>query len=204
MKDAHGLPKPVDNRTNEVQRRGVVFDPVVHLVRDPLDAITSLTNCFCAAGNMSKSPEWIGWGGVKKYGRGGARWDNLSYAYAGRHSHFPSGASRMQRAAIYWLEWNRLAAKHSKVRVRLEGLPQGGAALLLAALGVDRSHTTKEILTSALQVFGTRGGTSEVRHQRLSWAELTAELGEDLTNEIRAQAVEWGYDYYDFSALEMD
>ena len=204
LKDAHGLPGAVDRRSDEVRESGVVFDPVVHLVRDPLDAITSLTNCLCAPGNMSKLPTWIDRNGKQKVGRGGQRWDNLSYAYAGRHIHFPPDAPRMLKAAMYWLQWNRLAAKHAKVRVRLEGLPQGGAALLLAALGVDRSHTKREVLTSALKVFGERGGTSETKRQRLSWADLTAELGEDLTNEVRAQAVAWGYDYYDFSALDLE
>ena len=194
LDNAHGIPTKADTRSKEALNATIIFDPVVHLVRDPLDAITSLTNCLCGTGNITMKPA---------KGAGAARWDSMSYMYASRHVHFPKDASRLLRAALYWLKWNQLAEEHATARVRLEGLPQGGAALMLAALGVDATHTAAEVLKRGLRVFGVKEGVSQERKDRLSWGDLAAEIGPELTEEIRLQAVKWGYDYYDFSMLSV-
>lgn len=175
------IPTRADRRTGVVASLGARFSPVVHLVRNPLENINSLAGCFCGFGNMTK-----------KYGRfalGGKRWDELSFGYAARKIDFPANASRLLKAALYWLEWNRLAAEHASTRIRVEDLERpGGLAPLVAALG-RRCNTT--VPTQVLE----RGGLSDGRDERssLSWNGLAAEVGRTLADTIRAQAASWGY-----------
>eukprot|EP00039_Didymoeca_costata_P010475 m.141131 g.141131 ORF g.141131 m.141131 type:complete len:308 (-) comp14839_c0_seq5:1652-2575(-) len=188
---ASNIPEGVDMRDHITRQHGLEFRPVIHLVRDPLDVITSISGCFCAHGNLSFKPT---------IGLGGAYWDRVSFEYVERYIEIPKNASRVLKATLYWLHWNRHAAKHASQRLRLEGLRHGGAVALIAALQL-RGDTPIDILEQVNQAFSVHDAATSHRKGRITWAQLSEKVGRELATEVRLQAVKWGYDYYDFKNM---
>ena len=61
-------------------------------------------------------------------------WDERSWTYAKQYIDIPEKASRLETAARYWLEWNRLAEVHAIKQFRIEDL---NPRLLVHHLGVE-------------------------------------------------------------------
>ena len=202
--DVHSLPMGIGNYDNQTSIRtfGAYFDPVVHIVRDPLPHITSLRNCFCTRGNRTEIQ--------------GKMYDTLSYTFASRYIPMPNlrTSSRLHRAAVYWLEWNRLSSRKDAVRIRLEDL-HGNEELLLKTLDVGSLPSVKEQGYSStdafiaksratLKRFGALGGVSDHHSDQLTWQQLSEGVGPELTEVIRKQAVDWGYAEHDSETARAD
>ena len=104
-------------RDEQMKRRGVVFQPVVHLVREPLSSIHALAGCLCPGNAMAN--------------RRLAYLDNASYEYASRcldNNTWLNAVlrraqpSRLAMATAYWVSWNKLAASNARARHHLETL----------------------------------------------------------------------------------
>eukprot|EP00729_Bicosta_minor_P007532 gene7532-7448_t len=207
--DAAGLPGKhighIDGpRKLQVQRYGAMFDPVIHVVRDPLDHITSLSNCLCGRGNITA--------------KGPRLWDRKSYSYASKYIplHSKQHGTRLARAAVYWLHWNQLAAEHKGVRTKLEDLKSKASAVEemlkalrlheLPALAAKGYTSTADFIAknSPLPPFTKLGGVSEVHPDRLTWAALSNAVGREMAELIRKQAVEYGYAEHDTEQARTD
>jgi hypothetical protein len=151
------------------------FYPVVHIMREPLAHIRSVARCLCGSGDLSR----------------GGRWDRISFEYASRYIAIPPGASRVTKAAWYWLEWNRLADAHANAIFRIEQLHVVEASTaLLHALHIPTKGLS---VTPAMQVHAA--ASQNVEDKPLTWKTLKAEVGMELTEAIRQQAESWGYTY---------
>lgn len=153
-----------ENETEDVM---IKFHPVLHIVRNPLDAIASLERCFCGRGDLKL----------------GSSADHLSWEFAEQFVK-PLGTTRMQKAANYWLKWNELSGRHATDTFRVEDID---VVQFVQALGY---HQT----TTALDFQSVKGGESpaELKHD-LTWAQLKDAVGADLSTEIMKQAVLYGY-----------
>lgn len=114
-------------RDEQMKRRGVVFRPVVHLVREPLSSIHALAGCLCPGNAIAN----------KRL----AYLDNASYEYASRcldnntwlhvvlRQRLPP--SRLSLATAYWVSWNKLAASNAQAcRWWAYGEVSGGPCIL--------------------------------------------------------------------------
>eukprot|EP00729_Bicosta_minor_P009569 gene9569-16740_t len=204
--NAHTMPYGIGNYDNQsrIETYGAYFDPVIHVVRNPLPHIASLENCFCSRGNRTDEE--------------GKTFDTLSYTFASRYVPMPSlrSSSRLYRAAVYWLEWNKISARKGAVRIRLEDV-HGNEELLLKSLDVGALPSLKhqgysstddfiarKFATSPNKEFGALGGISERRADQLTWKQLSEGVGPELAEVIRKQAVDWGYSEHDSEVARRD
>ena len=167
-------------RDEQLKRRGVVFRPVVHLVREPLSSIHALAGCLCPGNAMAN----------KRL----AYLDNASYEYASRCLDDNTWLnavlrraqpSRLAMATAYWVSWNKLAASNAQARHHLETLDGNQ---LVADLG--RSAGGRR-----LPAFDVHKSSVPHTGGRLSWRSLRREVGEKLADECFELAVELGYTY---------
>lgn len=150
----------------------VSFSKVVHVVRDPLESISSLASCFCASGNLSLVH--------------GRSWDSMAFKFAEKYVGW-LGLSRVERAATYWLKWNRLVSSKAAVTFRIEGL--NGKALLEA---IGKHGEAGKDLPPILQ---EEGSPRRQRGRALTWSELRKQVGPKLAMEVFQQAMAYGYAY---------
>lgn len=151
---------------NENQDVRIQFYPIIHIVRNPLQAIASLERCFCGGGNITS----------------GAENDWKSWQFAERFVE-PLGTARMRKAAIYWLKWHELSGRHATHTFRIEDI---NATQFVEALG--KQTTIKDDFQSVKE----NESPSRLKND-LTWAQLSEAVGTDLTNEIMKQAVFFGY-----------
>lgn len=178
--DSSDMDPAVDHRDGASRRRGLHFSPVVHVVREPLAHINSLSACFCGKGDIT--------------GPTGAYWDRVSFEYASKYVRMLSKASetrnRLLMAAIYWLRWNQLADRHADSRFRIEDLDTSTFLRALNMTSVDKS--------TRVTVSSVREAIRDKRTRSLTWqhiSEKLAKLQPGLVSELWCQAKAWGYDY---------
>lgn len=158
---------PFTLRQNETEDVMIKFYPILHIVRNPLEAIASLERCFCGRGDIKL----------------GSSADHLSWEFAEQFVE-PLGATRMQKAANYWLRWNELSGRHATHTFRVEDID---AAQFVRALGSEQTTVAREFQS-------VRSGESPAELKRgLTWAQLRDAVGANLTDEIMQQAVLFGY-----------
>jgi hypothetical protein len=167
-------------RDEQMRRRGVVFQPVVHLVREPLSSIHALAGCLCPGNAIAN----------KRL----AYLDNASYEYASRCLDNNtwlnavlrrSPPSRLAMATAYWVSWNKLAASNAQARHHLETLDGNQLVADLGRSAVGRRLPAFDVHKSSVPHTGGR----------LSWRSLRREVGEKLADECFELAVELGYTY---------
>ena len=167
-------------RDEQMRRRGVVFQPVVHLVREPLSSIHALAGCLCPGNAIAN----------KRL----AYLDNASYEYASRCLDNNtwlnavlrrSPPSRLAMASAYWVSWNKLAASNAQARHHLETLDGNQLVADLGRSAVGRRLPAFDVHKSSVPHTGGR----------LSWRSLRREVGEKLADECFELAVELGYTY---------
>jgi len=167
-------------RDEQMKRRGVVFRPVVHLVREPLSSIHALAGCLCPGNAIAN----------KRL----AYLDNASYEYASRCLDDNTWLnavlrrappSRLAMATAYWVSWNKLAASNAQARHHLETLDGNQLVADLGRSAVGRRLPAFDVHKSSVPHTGGR----------LSWRTLRQEVGEKLADECFELAVELGYTY---------
>lgn len=167
-------------RDEQMKRRGVVFRPVVHLVREPLSSIHALAGCLCPGNAIAN----------KRL----AYLDNASYEYASRCLDDNTWLnavlrrappSRLAMATAYWVSWNKLAASNAQARHHLETLDGNQLVADLGRSAVGRRLPAFDVHKSSVPHTGGR----------LSWHTLRQEVGEKLADECFELAVELGYTY---------
>ena len=167
-------------RDEQMKRRGIVFRPVVHLVREPLSSIHALAGCLCPGNAIAN----------KRL----AYLDNASYEYASRCLDNNtwlnavlrrSPPSRLAMATAYWVSWNKLAASNAQARHHLETLDGNQLVADLGRSAVGRHLPAFDVHKSSVPHTGGR----------LSWRSLRREVGEKLADECFELAVELGYTY---------
>ena len=214
--DAANLPGKhlghIETPKAQIEKYGAMFDPVIHVVRDPLDHITSLMNCLCGKGNIT----------IKM----GRLWDKRSFSFASKYiplKHAPGlpasqtkDGPRMFKAACYWLHWNQLAAEHKGVPTKLEDLKTDPSAVesMLRALRLhELPAVAKKGYASAddfiakhrpLPPFAKLGGVSQIHPDRVTWAALSETVGRELAEAVRKQAVGYGYAEHDTDQARKD
>ena len=107
---------------------GLIFKPVVHLVRHPLKVISSTRRCFCGKGSRATALA--------------VRNNRKSWAFV--QAQFPeidpkSELFDITRSALYWLRWNQLIDRNfpGNTLVTLEGL---NPRQLAEALGMNNDE----------------------------------------------------------------
>lgn len=91
------------------------------------------------------------------------------------------------RAARYWLGWNLLCEKHASRRYRVEQIADDDFYEEWCSwFGVETDFAAREIL-------GTKVNTQEGRYRQLTYDDI-AWYDEELAEQIKAKAVEYGYE----------
>jgi len=163
--------------------------PVVHFVRHPLKAITSLVTCFCGCGSMSC----------------GAWADEPSWEWAGKHIDFSQkhcknyrreglcigyGADtrkgRLVRAIEYWVGWNEMVEKTSHYRVQME---EYDLKELIEEMKWDKFLDGKEVQQ---QPFKRKSKTKTKDRQEVTWEEMKS-LDASLEAKVWELAQRYGY-----------
>ncbi|GMI41823.1 hypothetical protein TrCOL_g3712 [Triparma columacea] len=165
------------------------FFPIIHVVRHPLKAITSLVTCFCGCGSMAcgawaDEPSWE-WAGkhiefsqeyCKTYRREG-----LCIGYGGEER-----KGRLKRAVEYWVGWNEMVEGGSHYRIRMEEYDLGE---LVETVGWEK------------WVKGGKGGVKQSpfkrksktkKHNEVTWEEIR-ELGGGMEDKVKEMAARYGY-----------
>ena len=150
------------------------FLNTVHLVREPLDHITTLSNCMCShTGNETQMRHW----------------DDFSYKWA-EHWVGNLGHGRVARAANYWLKWNQLARAKAAETMRIEDLDE---TKLIIALGVQSK--AKVPLARFSEQAKVDATPEEKKGAKLTWAKLEEKVGKELAEKIKKEAEAYGYKY---------
>ena len=147
-------------------------------MRHPLDHVRSLADGFNGEGALvePKSIQWdvASWAFSSRFcPRVRAAW-----AFVRRRN---ATAARLRLAAVYYLDWNALAAKNARARVQIEALD---AAALLEALGLPVVNATAR---------PTPRGGHGAHERRLDWPDLDVAVGAALSRELKARAAAYGY-----------
>ncbi|CAM9312950.1 unnamed protein product [Discosporangium mesarthrocarpum] len=165
------------------------FFPVFHLVRHPLDTISSLTECFCGCGHLSCG----GWA------------DPPSWKWAGRHMDFSNKlctkvresvcvghsnklGGRLIRSMEYWLGWNQMVAAQAHYRTQLEQVDLSevvAAAPLLAAKSRTSGGKVEQKSFSSKRLKGRS-------QKKLTWKDLR-EADPALEAQVWELAQSYGY-----------
>jgi hypothetical protein len=112
----------------EMRYARVSYCPLIHVVRHPLDTLSSLVNCFCASGDVLQS------GSVAE---DAANFDFAARALRDSGVTLPQhsgkfGDERLRLAMSYWLRWNELVERASPhMRVQVEDVDAGMLTRLL-------------------------------------------------------------------------
>jgi len=156
----------------QLEEKPIFFQETVHVVREPLDHITSLSNCLCSnSGNETEMRQW----------------DDFSYKWA-EHWVGNLGKSRTEKAANYWLKWNELAGSKATETFRIEDLDE---TKLLSALGVQsKAKYPLDRFTNKVDVT-----PEEVKGPKLTWEKLKEKVGVELAEKIQRKAEQYGYKY---------
>jgi hypothetical protein len=162
-----------------------MFSPVVHLVRHPLSAITSLNLCFCGCGSM-KCGAWAdtaSWKWVSQHIQVSDKYclyKRKSGSISVCIKYTKSG--RLLRAMEYWVQWNQLIAQQAHVRVQLETVELNE---LMVSVGLwDWTRPFKQ------DKFERHSKTKTFK--ALTWKDLR-QANADLAERIWILAQEYGY-----------
>ena len=164
------------------------FYPVVHVVRHPLKAITSLVTCFCGCGSMAcgrwaDEPSWE-WAGkfvnfsqdmCKTYRREGLC---IGYGVNERKG-------RLLRAIEYWIGWNDMVGDTSHYRIRMEDYKMEELFRVM-----DWQRYLKGDGTVKQEGFTRKSKSSKLNE--VTWEEIR-QLGKDLEEEVWKRAKLYGY-----------
>eukprot|EP01090_Pellita_catalonica_P000546 TRINITY_DN10376_c0_g1_i1.p1 TRINITY_DN10376_c0_g1~~TRINITY_DN10376_c0_g1_i1.p1 ORF type:complete len:628 (+),score=139.85 TRINITY_DN10376_c0_g1_i1:54-1937(+) len=154
----------------------VPFRRVLHQVRHPLLAIPALTN-------MAESE--------RAYVNKVMNFQNTPRFYAVlrdlKNRGYSVGYMDLARAAIYWLEWNRFVDTFADATFHIENANYGEICRMA---GFDAERCSK----ARFQLKSSDGIDPKDIHEsmQLSWSELE-DLDADLADEIRLQALKYGY-----------
>lgn len=165
----------------------VRFEYTVHLVRDPLKAIPSITTL-----------------------------NDEAWAFIAGDVSIDAGDAPLRRAAKYWYHWNEMVEDEADLRMRIEDLPDAAEALgpvlgiafdprraedVPRDLNTRRHGKVVNVVESKLQSIGLvrrRPFRSRLlagrppRYEDLTWGDLDA-VDPSLTGKIRDKASEYGY-----------
>jgi hypothetical protein len=156
----------------QTEEKPIFFQETVHVVREPLDHITSLANCLCSnSGNETQM----------------RKWDDYSYKWA-EHWVGNLGKGRVERAANYWLKWNELAGEKALDTFRIEDLDE---TKLVTSLGMQsKAKFPLDRFTNKVDVT-----PEEIKGPKLTWQKLKEKVGAELTEKIQKKAEQYGYKY---------
>mmetsp|Transcript_79429 Transcript_79429/g.158598 ORF Transcript_79429/g.158598 Transcript_79429/m.158598 type:complete len:374 (-) Transcript_79429:142-1263(-) len=190
--------KNVDKLDKQLDKSGVRFHPIVHIVRHPLTHIETTGRCICAKGSRTDSERSMAW-------------DVLSWNFAGAHVELKPGVSgELERSARYWLEWNEMVEKNpsTTTRLRIEDLnprtlvsaldlPNSAVHFDPNRLGKTTAAATAQAHTLDLSLvpeeLAIHASESKERDV-LEWATLEAAIGPELSARVKAAALRYGYD----------
>jgi len=182
---------PFEKFTSAVQRkRGILYEPIIHLVRNPLDVIRSVAYCFCGRGNLNL--------------RDGRISDSKSWAFAKKHVYIPQNETRVVQAAYYWVNWNLLAeSRNPERRFQIEKLNDEKQQLfdfLHEQYPKLSMYTNKDLIRKfSIPI----GASSEVKTEEVTW-KLLEQLDPDITQKAKELALKYGYPITDEETKTMD
>jgi len=177
---AHHLRQSLEETLTKARKP--LFDPVVHLVRNPLDAISSTRRCFCGAGTRKRSQGYYN--------------DMVSWKFVERH--VPEmdrtlETDDIRRSMQYWLYWNKLILTNfgnqtgGKV-VRLEDMDGEELVARLGMKGRNSSAIPKRVANAK-----SHKSAPDPKYPTVTWIDLF-KADKSLANQIWRLAVQFGYE----------
>jgi len=171
---------PFEDELSRKIREKAIIEPLIQVVRHPLNAIESIQRCFCASGNIKSS--------------NGAYNDKLSWDFLSKHVHIPKGASRMVKAAHYWVKWNtQIEERNPKLLLHIEWINEEKEDLfsLLQEYYPDVPEYRDPDIIEQFSV-GVASSSAGIPKGSITW-ELLEEEDPDITEEAKRLALHYGY-----------